>query len=1647
MLQIRLLGQFEIRADGKQVAIPSRIAQSIFAFLALTSGTTHRREKLAGMFWPDLPEEAARKNLRQELWRIRKSIPIQPNLHSDYLAASDMTVAFDPGEDTWIDVIQLDRSALDSRSLMSSLTLYKGEFLPGFYDDWISLERERIQALFETRMELLIDQLITAELWGGVEEWGQRWLALCGPREPAYRALMQASGVRGDLAKVSSIYQRCVEEMREQLGLDPSNATRALFDGLLKGGRAPLRTASAHPAGTVTFLFTDIEGSTRLLDKLGAQYADSLAIHHEILRSAIGKWNGREVETQGDAFFSTFARASDAVQCAAHAQRELAAQAWPLQEPVKVRMGLHTGEPSLASTGYIGMDVHRAARIGDAGHGGQVLLSQSTRDLVMHELPPDVSLLALGEHHLKDMKYPTPLYQLILEGLPSVFPPLRTRYTGLEAPAPGEPPFKGLDYFDEADSELFFGREQLIGKLVQQIRTAQVLAVIIGASGSGKSSLVRAGVVPALRSSTQPWQVYVLTPTQHPLESLAVELTRDSESVTAAATLMDDMKSDPRSLALFLARRNGSRQALLVLDQLEELFTLCRDEFERTAYIDNLLAAISPLDPSGRGHVTLILTLRADFYAHLGQYPELRDAAAKEQEYIGPMTSEELRRAIEEPARRGHWEFEPGLVDLILRDVGDEPGALPLLSHALLETWKRRAGHTLTLKGYADSGGVRGAIAHTAEGVYQGLSTEEQSLAREIFLRLTELGEGTEDTRRRASFEELESHSTEPGGVRSVLNALAAARLVTLGEGTAEVSHEALIREWPTLREWLTQDREGLRLHRRLTEAAQEWILLENDPGALYRGAHLAQVREWAALHPDTLNAGEQLFLTASLNQEEREERERLEQQRRELETAQRLAETERQRAEEQARAAVRLRLRNRVISAVGIIALLLAAAALIFATRSTQNAQLAQAAESRALGDRQVAVDARSTAVVESQIRATQQAVAEANFTHAEAQRLAGEANQLLLSEGNSELIALLSLRSMNLQYTAEGDAALMGAARLDYPRRLFQMETPRSVAISANGKYMLTGGDKVAMILDASTGKILRQLVGHEGMINDVAFSPDSRFALTASGDNTARMWDVETGRELQRFQANAGVQTAVFSPEGKFVLIGGWEKTARVFDAITGDEVHQFTPNTGEDLVQLFVVFSPDGRFILTSSTDRIARLWDAATGQMVRQFTGHTGSITSVDFSSDGQRILTASFDKTARLWDEATGRELQHFDLPSMVWNARFSMDGKFVFTASADNAVRMWNISTGEQINKIICSSVTGRMAITSDGKLILLACLEGAEIWGTDPSTEQPVFKSPGIASAVAFSPDGNQIIVAGDNPPQIWEVASGRKLLELIGHTNTINYGVAFSPDGRFILTGSWDNTIRLWDAHTGQELRNINQLTVQGVAFSPDGKFMATAATAGVRLWNSQTGQELREFKGNVDSYRVAFSPDGRFIVVASGSGDGNARIFEVQTGKLVRSFFGGSTLGMNSAAFSPDGKTIITASIDKIVRLWDVQTGRELRKFIGHTDNVWTASFSPDGRTIATASADGTVRLWDTQTGQELRRLVGHTAGVENVVFSPDGKYLLSASDDGTALLWDVDYHTTMRYLCSRMLRDFRDEERVQYGITGSTPTCP
>jgi len=881
------------------------------------------------------------------------------------------------------------------------------------------------------------------------------------------------------------------------------------------------------PSGTVTFLFTDVQDSTPLWDQHPAAMRQALKRHDEIIETISLKHNGALVRPrgEGDSRFVVFERAIDGVSATAAIQRTFHAEPWPGQITMQVRIAVHTGEGEFRDGDYYGSAVNRCARLRGIAHGGQSILSQTTFGLVRDSLPERVELHNLGEHPLKGLKHPEHIYQIIAPGLPTEFPPLKSPDDVEDPPAPGKPPFKGLQHFDEADAGLFFGRELLITKIIDRLsetiypdrqprdetKAGSFLALIVGASGSGKSSLVRAGLIPALKlgepladgslppKGSQDWPVHIITPGAHPLESLAISLTRGTESMTATATLMDDMKDDARSLHLAVCHILGTdkpgQRLLVVVDQFEELFTLCRDETERKAFIDNLLTAA---EHNTAGPTIVVIVMRADFYAHCSQYANLRQALAHSQEYIGAMTTDELRRAVEEPARLGEWEFEPGLVDLLLQEVGDEPGALPLLSHALLETWKQRRGRTMTFTGYTESGGVRGAIAKTAERVFWRLSPEEQTIARNLFLRLTELGEGTDeggtpspDTRRRVSLTELLPDSTElsehRAATESVLQTLVEARLITTAEETAEVAHEALIREWPTLREWLNEDREGLRLHRRLTLSAADWEEAERASGFLLRGSRLDQFEQWAGSTDLALTEVEQDYLDASLA--ERRVRETTEEKRQARETA----------LEQRSRRFLRALVG--VLTVATVIALILTSIAFNQqriakenALLAGQNAATATVAQGQALIEAATAVAAQEDALQEKQKAQEQEALTEQyalEALEAYSESLSVHARQALQSKDSEKALALaIAAANVIEQPPDHVQQTLVDLAFAPGPRHLYNIvdiseSRPRfalSVAFSPDGQIALVGLINGSVILvNLESGTVIHSMEGH--------------------------------------------------------------------------------------------------------------------------------------------------------------------------------------------------------------------------------------------------------------------------------------------------------------------------------------------------------------------------------------------------------------------------------------------------------------------------------------------------------------------------------------------------------------------------------------
>jgi WD40 repeat protein/DNA-binding SARP family transcriptional activator len=1204
-------------------------------------------------------------------------------------------------------------------------------------------------------------------------------------------------------------------------------------------------------------------------------------------------------------------------------------------------------------------------------------------------------------------------------------PPVLTE----EPPSPGEPPYKGMRFFDEADAGLFFGREQLTARLVRQVSKCLSGAgeqprflAIIGASGSGKSSILRAGLVPALMSGNLyesaaagllhlfGGMVHVFTPTAHPLEALALHLTDTAASLQVTTQLMDDLASDPRSLHLAASRAGygqGPSHLLLVVDQFEELFTLCHQESERQAFVDNLIYAAAVPGP-----VVVIISLRADFYAHCAPYENLRQALCQRQEYIGAMSAEELRRAIEEPARCGGWELEAGLTNLLLREVGDEPGALPLLSHALLETWQRRRGRCLTLAGYGETGGVHGAIAKTAETTFSHLTPQQQVIARSIFLRLTELGEGTQDTRRRASLSELIPRPQDASQVLAVLQKLVDARLVTVSQESAEVAHEALIREWETLLEWLNENRAGLRLHHQLAQVAGEWDKLDRDSEALYRGVRLTQALEWAEAHTEDLNMLEQAFLEASQAEQQAQQAAELSRQRRELAAAQALAEAQRQRAEaeqrhaqEQAQAASRLRQRALYLALALGASLVLLLAAVWLGQLANRNAHTAQA-QTRLASSRELAAAAVSNLQVDP------------------------------------ERSVLLALQALSTADTLEARNSLRRSLpELHILHTIPAHRQSPGVVYSPDGTRLASiGVDGEAKIWDTATGQALHELSlgsGESGL--GVAYSPDGKLLATV-WPNKVVVWQADTGQALLTLPGNLSGPTinhASFSPDGKRLAVANMDGAPKVWDLATGVQVLSLG---GHAQMCDGIDYSPDGGHLATGDEAGTVKIWDATNGQERLSF-GQGGVIHSLAYSPDGGRLAAANEDGTLKVWDPATGQELLSLPRMSGLYGVAFMPEGQRLVTTHQDGTAKMWDAASGQLLLTLAGHvSTVVDVASSPDSRQIATAGYDGTvRIWDTAPGREELTLAAHADqAWDVSYSPDGRHLATAGvDGFARIWDLPTGELALDL--ETGSPLTSLAYSPDGRLLATGGLDGTVSVWDTGTAQNVMSVtgHLARVAGVAFSPDGARLVSNGWEGIqKVWDLGTASEIVTFSGHKLGFGsgIAFSADGKYVF--SGGADGYGRQWEVATGQEVQ-LFSADGREVYGLAVSPDGRLLALGLQDGEVDVWDVAQGVKLQQLSGHGGLTFRLAFSQDGNRLASASFDGFAKVWNVQSGQELFTLYGNTSNVFGVAFSPDGARLATAGGDGTARIYTLQMDELVRLARARLTRTLSDAECRQY----------
>lgn len=1152
-------------------------------------------------------------------------------------------------------------------------------------------------------------------------------------------------------------------------------------------------------------------------------------------------------------------------------------------------------------------------------------------------------------------------------------------------------PYKGLRAFQEADSDDFFGRVDLTKELILRLQDegefSRFLAVV-GPSGSGKSSVVKAGLLPTLRqgavTGSDQWYFLDMIPKAHPIEELDINLSRISANPNV--NIGEQLQRDTRGLlrAARMALPTDEGELLLIIDQFEEVYTQVEDPNEARQFMSLIHQAVT--DPHSQ--VRVIITLRADFYDRPLMFPEFSHLVKKRTAVVVPMTSEELALAIRCPAERAGAVVEEGLVTTIVADVVEQPGALPLLQYALTELFEGREGRLLTNHGYQSIGGVLGALGSRAEEVYADLDEVGKDAARQLFLRLVTLGEGVEDTRRRVLRSEVEalpvevSHAKSPHVMADVIETFGKARLLSFDHDpvtrgpTVEVAHEALLREWRRLSEWLDESRADVRMQRILARAATDWIAADQDASFIMRGSRLAQFEEWSQGTSIALTSEESSYLKASLKERRRREEE----------------EATRQAHE----AALERRSRNFLRGLVGVFAVATVVAVVLSV----------------------YALSARNQARSEADARATQQVIAESEAD----QRATAEAREIeQREEALSQASARATAEYKNLMRQEEEwrqisiDLAIRSLDELKGPNP----ELAVLLALEILETYPYTPQAELSLnkaVQESSAHRIPR--IGSFASTN-VYWSPIDDTIATSLNDQYILIQDTETGEEVWRIPTEPKCNSVQdWSPEGDRLPVFGEDCAPAIYDAESGATL--VTLESQPDQTFLSASWSPDGTSLVTGSQDRIARIWDASSGVKRLDLIGHSHSIEEVAWAPTGDRIATASRDMFVKIWDSESGEvERTLSDHISTVQGVSWSPDGQKIVSGGNDNAAYVWDAITG-----IILLRLSGHkdgvidVAWSPDGRFIAtLSWDQTARVWDAVSGTELfRINTSPYLdPNSISWSPIGDQLLIAGQHYHQVWDFNDLSPLM--IGHSDTLQ-DAQWSPDGQLVATASMDATLRLWEAASGEHSKTLNLPDVpDSFTWSPDGNNLVSASSDGTTLiWDISTGETPIEItsKSDLRFYSLSWSSDGSRIA-ALRSTDGMILIWDAETGKELSFNQSNKDCSLDHLSWSPGGDRLLTTcQEDNSVQVWDASTGELWIGLEDETGSAKVAVWSPDGKAIALGYEDGTIKVWNLPGANSAGTFILPSTGysIQDLSWSPNSIRLSSAEGGGMVRVWDL-----------------------------------
>ena len=1214
-------------------------------------------------------------------------------------------------------------------------------------------------------------------------------------------------------------------------------------------------------------------------------------------------------------------------------------------------------------------------------------------------------------------------------------------------------PYRGLLAFREEDAGFFFGREKAVAEIQRSV-AAHGFVSVVGASGSGKSSVVRAGLVPQLRKDRETtWDIVTLVPGEHPLRALAgalmpllepeksetdrlIEVGKLADALSAGTIRLEDV------IRLVLRKQPGTDRLLLVADQWEEVYTLANDDnlargqvqphpgraeadpkpsgealvrnekADRIRFIDELL------DASKKSPLTVVATLRGDFVGKALAYRPLSDRLQGAQVNLGPMTRHELALAVVEPAKRVGLEFEEGLEERILDAVGDEPGNLPLLEFVLKGLWEKCDRGLLTHEAYETLGGLQGAIAAKADEVFNRLSDPEKAALQRMFLLVVRVDASGNDTRRREHLASIPEASRKLVGMLADARLLVTSRSSTAGGETVEVAHEALIGGWKRLKGWLDSDREFLLWRERLRGLLPVWNPGGQHEGPLLSVAALAEAEKWLSGRSENLTPEERSFIETN-----REEHRR----KRQLEDEARQRAHEQQLRWEQAEAA-RARDAESHAREAAAAAYLLAAEAnrgrSLFRTWATVAACLAFGIFILAVflhRERQTAEEKTSVAITAGSNAVVQANLANERLLGAEwlaAQQARGTP---FLSVGASPIAATHHLLRAASVADSGGDSsgvysALLGA-RSTASSVIYTIVHDGAVvdaSYSPAGDILLTRSDDgTARLWDAVTGASIGQPLKHERPVKGALFGADSKQVLSWSDDGTIRLWDAATGASIgQPLKHERHVNGALFSADSKRVLSWSDDGTARLWDAATGASIGQ--PLKHERPVK-GALFSADSKRVLSWSDDT-TRLWDADNGGSIGPKMEHKGRGGRALLSADSKRVLSWGgiwSDDSTRLWDADNGGSIvQKMEHEGPVDDASFSADGKRVLSWSVGGTARLWDAATGAGIGQPMKHGLGVHGALFSaDGKRVLSWSFSTTRLW--DASNGAAIghpMEHKEFVFAALFSADSKQVLSwSKDHTARLWDAADGTIIGQPMKHGYFI-HGARFSADGTLVLSWSEDHTARLWDTADGTVIGPTmkHERSVTGALFSADGKHVLSwSKDHTARLWDAADGSVIGPtMKHERPIIRALFSADGKRVLSRS---DDTARLWDAATGAGI-----GQPMKherhVNGALLSADGERVLSWSDDGTARLWDAATGGSIGQPMKHEGPVREALFSTDEKQVLSRS-DDTARLWDAATGVGIGQPMKHERGVVGALFSADGKRVLSRSDD-TARLWDA-----------------------------------